>query len=242
MRVSAAMGAVLTATCFTACIMSGIANESPTVTLPDSLIDDIRTIAVAPLTTTGESEIPGAIGAKVETALEEQLVKLGFEVVPAYEYIGMWQHIADESGGFFDMYTGERDEELYQAATRRLRSEMRERFQVDALLYPEFWEGAVPFYDGMATWDGVSQVVFGARGLSGEVRALSLIVIVEDTVGNELFRNGFGLSTIEAWHRNAWLPMGVDGILRDSRLVSSAVLGVLRPIGIARLADSIQVR
>ena len=240
MRVRLTLATLMAATCIVACVMRGV-DHGPFAIPPDSLLGNIQTIVVAPVTTTGDFVIPGDASAKLEAALEEQLQQAGFSVVPSFEYIGIWQHIADEFGGFFDTHTGDRDEELFNAATNRLRSELRERFQVDALLYPEFWDGAVPFHDGIARWDGTSQAVFGAYGLSGEVRALSLVVVIEDTAGTELYSNGIGFATVEAWHNNSWLPLVLEGVLRDSRLVSRAVTGVLAPIVEARHADSSQV-
>jgi hypothetical protein len=229
------------ATVIAACARREV-HDQPFAVRPDSLFLKVRTIAVTPVTTDGDLIIPEEAAAKLEGSLEEQLRQAGFNVVPAFEYIGIWQHIADEFGGFFDTYTGERDEQLYEAATSLLRRELRERFNADALLHPELWEGTVPFHEGIARWDGTSQAVFGAYGLSGEVRALSLVVFIEDTAGTELYSNGVGFATIEAWHNNDWLPLVLDGVIGDSRLVSRAVNTVLTPILEARTTDSSRAR
>ena len=67
----------------------------------------------------------------------------------------------------------------------------------------------------------------------GVVAALTLVVVFEDLAGAELYSNGFGFAVIEAWHNNAWLPLALEGVLEDSRLVSTAVTGVLAPIVVA---------
>lgn len=241
MRVRTALVFSLAGVSMVACALKRASDETLAV-FPDSLFHQIQTIAVAPVVETGDFVIPGDAGAVLETALEEQLRQAGFTVVPSFEYVGIWQHIADEWGGFFDPYTGERDEELFNAATRRLREELRERFQADALVFPELWEGTAPFHDGIASWDGVSQAVFGAHGLSGVVRALSLVLVFEDLAGTDVYSNGTGLATIEAWHNQSWLPLVLEGVLGDSRLVSPAVTRVLAPIRAARTADSTRVR
>jgi len=241
MHVPETLANLLVGMTIAACAVRGV-EEMPFAVAPDSLIRNIRTIVVTPVTTPGDVVIPRDAAAKLESALEEQLQQAGFSVVPSFEYIGMWQHIADEFGGFFDTYTGARDEELFAAATTRLRSELVERFQVDALVFPELWEGTVPFYDGVARWDGTSQVVFGAYGLSGEVNALSLVVSIEDIAGTELFSNGIGFATTEAWYKNSWLPLVLEGVLGDSRLVSIAVTSVLTPIRVALAPDSSQAQ
>ena len=219
----------VTATAITACAFP-VVEEMPFAVPPDSLRSKIQTIVITPITSPDELLIPGSAAAKLEAALEEQLQQLGFSVVPSFEYIGMWQHIADEVGGFFNTYTGERDETLFERATSRLHTELRERFQVDALLYPELWLGQVPFYDGVATWDGASQSVFGAHGLSGRVNALSLVVTIQDTSGTVLYLNGMGFATTDAWNRDSWLPLVLEAVLGDPRLISGAVSGVLAPI------------
>lgn len=233
---------LVTVTSIIACALPAV-EDTPLYVAPDSsLRSSIRTIAVAPVTSPDEIIIPGSAAAKLEAAIEQQLRQAGFSVVPSFEYIGMWQHIADEVGGFYDTYTGERDDELFDLATNRLRTELSERFQVDALFYPELWQGQVPFWDGVAKWDGATQAVFGAYGLSGQVYALSLVVTIEDMSGKELYGNGIGFATTEAWHRNSWLPLVMDGVLGNPRAVSSAVAGVLAPIVELLHPDSTQVR
>ena len=228
---------LVAATSIAACALP-VVEDMPFVIPPDSLRSKVRTVVITPVTSPDELLIPGSAAAKLEVAIEEQLQQTGFAVVSSFEYIGIWQHIADEVGGFFDTYTGERDEALFELATNRLHSELCERFQVDALLYPELWEGKVPFYDGVANWDGASQAVFGAYGLSGQVNALSLVVTIQDTSGTTLYSNGIGFATTEAWYKNSWLPLVMDGLLGDPRLISTAVTGVLAPIMEAQAADT----
>jgi hypothetical protein len=210
----------------------------PFVVPPDTIFNRVTTMAVAPVTTDGDLTLPGDAVAKLEKALEESLERLGFEVVPAHEFIGVWQHISDGYAGFYDVHTGERDEEAYQTAIGQLRTDLHERFGVDGVVYAELWDGMVEFRDGVAVWDGTSQNVFGAYGLSGEVRALSLVVVLEDLAGNELFSSGFGFSTIEAWHNGDWMPLALEGVIGDSRLISRAVTGSLAPMAAVRSAGA----
>ena len=155
MRRRTLLGILLTEAFVTSCGLPKV-EDRPFVVSADSVFSKIRTIVVSPVTTPGEFLIPESAAAKLETALEDGLRTAGFSVVPSFEYIGIWQHIADVTGGFYDIHSGALDEDLFNAATRRLRSELSERYQVDALLYAELWPGSVPFYDGVATWDGVS--------------------------------------------------------------------------------------
>ena len=214
--------------------------HNPFAVSADSLFDGIKTIASAPVSPTGDLTMRGDAVTRLEKALEEGLERAGFRVVPVFEYIGTWQHIADGHAGFYDPLSGERDDEAYEAAMAQMRRDLRERFKADGVLFPELWEGPVPFVDGVASWDGASQAVFGAYGLSGEVRAMSLVLVIEDLVGTELFAGGFGFATIEAWHNGEWLPLVLDAVVGDARLVSTAVAGALAPLFDARMADSSQ--
>ncbi len=240
-RVPAILAIVATSASIISCAVRG-APHNPVDVYPDSLFGNVQTIAVAPVEGDGNIEIPGDAAAELEAALEQGLLSAGFAVVPTFEYVGTWQHIANRYGGFFDEYTGELDDDAFEEATSQLRQELTTRFQVDAVLLPELWEGTVPFEGGVAQWDGVSQAVFGAYGLRGEVRALSLVVNIEDMAGAGIYTNGIGFATIEAWHRDKWLPLVLDAVIGDQRLISRAVSGVLAPIIDARTADSSHVR
>ena len=202
----------------------------------------MKTLVVAPVTATGDLEVPEDAAAKLEAAIEERLGQAGFDIVPVFEYIGTWQHIADGYGGFYDSFTGDRNDVAFAAATDSLRSELRNRFDADGLFIPELWDGMAPFEWGVAKWDGATQEVFGAFPLSGEVRALSLVVHIEDLSGRELFTNAFGFATIEAWHNFDWLPLDLDGVIGDSRLIATAVSGALEPIVSLRPADTTRAR
>ena len=74
------------------------------------------------------------------------------------------------------------------------------------------------------------------------MNALSLVVVLEDTAGTELFSNGVGFATMDAWHNNSWLPLDLEALIGDPRLVSNAVTSVLEPIVEAKAAQSSQAR
>ncbi len=102
----------------------------------------------------------------------------------------------EESGGFFDPYTGERHEQRFQTAVEQLEQELRDRFDPDALVYPEIWAVEAQNSYGTAMWDGTSQ---SASRMGAIVMALSLIVIIEDIDGNELYVNGGGIAIAERY-------------------------------------------
>lgn len=192
MRVTLTFAVVLTALCAVGCVHRGF-TYNPFLIPADSLFEQMKTLVVAPVTATGDLEVPEDAAAKLEAAIEERLGQAGFDIVPVFEYIGTWQHIADGYGGFYDSFTGDRNDVAFAAATDSLRSELRNRFDADGLFIPELWDGMAPFEWGVAKWDGATQEVFGAFPLSGEVRALSLVVHIEDLSGREFVHQRFRL-------------------------------------------------
>ena len=84
--------------------------------------DSVRTVVVTSASVVGEIAIADSILTYFETLIENGLRDAGLSVVPAIDYATTWQRIADETGGFFDPYPGERDEETFQAAVERLQN------------------------------------------------------------------------------------------------------------------------
>jgi hypothetical protein len=192
--------------------------------------DSVRTIVVTSTSVVGATGVPDSILTQFETTIEEELQQAGLSVVPAKEFAVVWQGIADEAGGFFDPYTGERDEEKFRSAAERLRNELIERFQPDALLYPEIWEVEAPFSGGMATWGGVTQRVTGAAGYSGDVLAATLFVAIQDIDGNELYMNEAGVQVLEYMLRGQLTRLPADRLFSDSTWIPAAVSRALDPL------------
>jgi len=202
---------------------------SPFTVPPKIFFDSVHTIVVTSAVVVGEIRIADSVLTHFETLIEEELREAGLSVVPASEHASIWQRISDEAGGFFDLYTGERDEEKFQVAAERLRNEILERFEPDALLYPEIWEVEAPFSGGQASWSGITQMVSGGRGYSGDVRAATLFVAIQDTAGNELYVQEAGIQVLEFLLRGQLTPLS-DQLLFDSPWISAVVSRALAPL------------
>lgn len=160
--------------------------------------DSVARVVLAPVVLQTDVAVPETILQRIDSLIAGELSASGFEVVPAVVYEEIWMRLNEEAGGFFDPYTGERDEGRFQEAVDQLKLELQEAFDPDALVYPEIWPVEVPVSYGTASWDGVKQAAFGVRDV---ILALSLVVVIEDMEGRELFVNGGGLEVVEMWSR-----------------------------------------
>jgi len=192
--------------------------------------DSVKTIVVTSTSVVGETSVSDSTLTQLETLIEEKLRQAGMSVVTASEYAVIWQEISDGAGGFFDPYTGERDEEKFQAAAERLQNELVERFQPDALLYPEIWEVEAPFSGGVAAWGGVTQRVTGGAGYSGDVLAATLLVAIQDIDGNELYTQEAGVQVVEYMLRGQLTRLAADRLFSDSTWIPAAVSRALDPL------------
>jgi len=199
-----------------------------------------KRIALVPLSVPSDIENPEPVVAGLDYTTEHFLRSVGADLVPASEYRKIWNRLTAEAGGFFDPFTGQRDEPKYQAGVRQLMKEMHRDFHPDAFLYPELWVVEAPVMSGTARWDGTSQE-FGPAVLGVEVAlALTIAVVVEDSSGNELFANGRGLQLLERFDADSdeieMIPR--DELFQDAEMMSAAVFAVLSPL-LAVLSDTL---
>ena len=213
-----------------ACISLPARTPDPFAVPRQEFFDSVGTVVVASTSVVGEVVVADSFLTEIETLIEEGLRAAGFSVVSATEYADIWDRLADESGGFFDPYTGERDEVTFRAAADRLQAELLERFDPDAFLYPEIWEVEAPFSVGVASWGGVSQNITGGGGYSGDILATTLLVAIQDTAGNELYSKEAGIQVLEYMHQGEFVRLNAEQLFSDSIWVSAAVSRALDPL------------
>ena len=192
--------------------------------------DSVKTIVVTNVSVVDDTNVPDSILTEIETLIGATLQDADLTVVSATEYAEIWHRIADAAGGFFDPYTGERDEAAFQAAAERLRNELIERFDPDALLYPEIWEVDAPFSVGEATWGGVRQRIVGGFGYSGDIVAATLLVTIQNLSGDELYSEEAGLQALEYMQDGEFLRLNEEQLFSDSTLIPTAVSRTLNPL------------
>ncbi len=196
--------------------------------------DSIERMVLAPVVVETDVEVPESVLVMVDSLIADRLSALGFSVIPSLVYEELWTRIVEESGGFFDPYTGERHEQRFQTAVEQLIQELHDRFDPDALVYPEIWAVEAQNLYGMARWDGTSQSAHPRMGAI--VMALSLIVTIEDIDGNELYVNGGGIALVERYNSELHqaVPAAPEQIFEDSERVVNAVDVALEPLASKR--------
>lgn len=148
---------------------------------------------------------PEALG-RIDLALEVVLPAAGIPVVPVREYAAVWERIIRQVGGFFDPYTGARDDRKFEWARALLLDELEGRYGTGILIYPEIQYVDAKVTEDVARWDGVSESMITDRGRldsaltvtydrepggHGVVSALSLLVTVDAADGTTWY-SGFG--------------------------------------------------
>ena len=218
------------AACFAVACKSAPAPRSPFIIPPHVLFDSIRTVVVTSATVVGDIRIADSTLSRLEILIEEKLREAGFLAVPAVEYASAWDLIAMEDGGFFDPYTGERNEEKYLAAVDRLQEELAERFDFDAMVYPEIWEVEAEYSFGTASWGGITEEVRGGLGYSGHALAATLFVAMQDTTGNELYVQEAGVQLLEYMLRGQLTALPPEQLFGDTTRISAAVSRIFDPL------------
>jgi len=182
----------------------------------EELLLKYRKVALAPL------EIPElAQHSKAEEryrpAIETKLELLGFTVVGGKTYGELWERERTSAGGFFDPFTGRRDDARLQAARARVFKQMQEQYGISAIVFPSIVIRTAQFSNGLATWDGVNESITHNKGLvrfldrssaaSGELSALSLEVTIADAAGATLFEESGGIHVMERVSGAALVPV-----------------------------------
>lgn len=200
------MSGLLIAGCF--------ASPDPNAVTPRPIPDAVQTIVLTPVSLPDELADHAATMDQFDSLIVGLLEQTRFDLIPASEYVAIWEGILHRTESLFDPITGERNEDQFDVARQQLFRRLNVLYHPDAILYPEIWVVSAPFADGVARWDGASQALVGLgtrlahalgaalsgsdRNLpSGTVDALSLVVFVEDMEGEELYAHSGGIQVLE---------------------------------------------
>jgi hypothetical protein len=226
----AVAGALLTTIVATGCYRAESAYDLFLVP-SEQFHSEVSSVVLAPTVAQTDVAVPESVLVRLDSLIALKLDSFGFDVVPSVVYQEIWTRLTEEAGGFYDPYTGEQDEELFEETVDELKRELQDGFDPDAIVYPEIWSVDAPVSYGRARWDGVER---SAPGLT-EVVALSLIVVVEDMEGKELYANGGGLGVAEAWDRTSGIePRPPAAIFQPEGSLAEAVDVALNPLLAAR--------
>jgi len=189
-----------------------------------------RRVAVVPVTIPDDLELDEARVRRVESLIEAAMRDAGYDVIPAVRYEAIWDRLSEEAGGFFDPFTGHRDEALFSAAVDQLYREMEQEYHPGAYLYGTVVVAEAMVDDGYAQWDRVA-LPYPLWTLDDPILALSLEVVVEDSSRVEIFREAVGIGVLEKPDRLDDLTMvPVADRLGSEEEVARAVERVLAPL------------
>lgn len=190
-----------------------------------------KRIVLTPVTVPDDLEILEDRVARIDSLLYAALLGAGYDVVPASEYAAIWDSLTAAAGGFFDPYTGERNEVQYDSAVTVLFATLKERFAPQVLMYPELWVTEAQVFAGYAYWDGYRDP-FDLRYREGPVLALSLILTAEDLTPREILNHGTGVQVIERMGADHVSLEMIDTelILVDSGATALAVERLVEPL------------
>lgn len=152
----------------------------------DEFYSKIKTIALAQIRVPRDLEDPTPVRSRFESLIDAKLREAGFSTVPSRELEAIFDKVAQQKGGLFDPVTGKPDEARVKSVWENTLLLMRERFNADSVLLPRIEVVDAEFYEGEANWDGANEW-FTSRERNGSIRALSLVVVIKDASGLDVY-------------------------------------------------------
>lgn len=179
---------------------------------------------------------PDEVSASFESLITAELTSAGIGVVPAKEFDQLWKQGADSVGGLFDATTGKLDPAKLKALRGSVGRALKEKFNADAVLFPQFRIVKASFRSGRASWDGVKQTMtkgfWGAMAggnTYGTIPAISLIVFIDNDDGKDLFINSGGLQVaVKLGGGGKFVDLPVDSLFTDPERNATAVSRALK--------------
>ncbi|MBM3303377.1 MAG: hypothetical protein FJY85_25950, partial [Deltaproteobacteria bacterium] len=154
-------------------------------------------------------------------------------VLPSMEFGAIWDRFIDQVGGIFDPITGKADEAKIKIVRDHTRREMTNRFKADAVLHPSVQVVGAHVKGFRASWDGTAEEIVSDgwyRGFEqGTTQALSLIVLIEDVNGADLYAHRGGIQLISKTVRGRFVNIAASQILTREDQIVNAVNIVLNP-------------
>lgn len=197
-----------------------------------------KVVAMAPVTAPPDLESPEPVKAKFESFIEAQIREAGFTIVPSREYETIWKRMTEQLGGYFDPITGKRDESKFKTVRSHTLRELAGKFKADAVLHPSILAVRANFAAGYAAWHGTTEslmgsglaAVFFAGSSHGTVGALSLIVVLEDVHGVDMYVNGGGIQILAKLSGQSFVPVPRRELFANEERNLAAVTIALAPL------------
>jgi len=223
--------------------------ENPFKTDRDTFLEEVHTIALAPLNISVKVDDMEKVKAEFEQLIEKKLNEAGYKIISSKKFADTRKRLIEETGGYYDPISGERDENKYVAIKKKTREELSSKYGADAILYPHIIVVKVPFKDGggildmPVEWDGAKEKIDMRSGvvkflsnstISGNINALSLWVAITDTDNVTLYKKQGGIQVLSKFDRGL-VSVPKNELLTKSERNEGAVNIALEPL--VRKAD-----
>ncbi len=200
-----------------------------------------KTIALTPVRLSKDIVRYDSARVEFDSLLTKALQQAGVTVVPSKEYEEIRRQVIEEVGGLFDPLTGAPDTTKTKQVPERCRRELRAKFNADAFLYASIVPVKASFNSGKVKWHGASQSLLKKKGglvgffasgknYRGSLSALSLVVVIDDTSGVNMFRHAGGIQVLLKISGSDLVPVPKETILADHERNQAAVRLALEPL------------
>ena len=181
----------------------------------------LKTVGVMPMRVPSLIPDDDAVARRFEAAVEERLRAAGFQVVGAQAMRDVHARLGAELGGIYDPMTGVTTREKFAEREQQVRAKYLELHPVDGFVRLAVAERSANSYSKTAEWDGVKENVTGQSTMKsimnmsagalgdGVVPALSLVMVLEDREGKEIYSDFGGLQLL-SYIRMGWVPKFYD--------------------------------
>jgi hypothetical protein len=181
--------------------------EDPFVTPRNQFVDRIHKIGLMPIEMESSLEILDEERELFNSFFTKEFLDVGVEVlkIPVEEADSLCNALKDEVGGLYDPKSGEIDLPKYNLWRRKLLAELRNKYQIDGVMFTSIGvEMAVVNHD-LAKWHGTTQGVGKGSFLkaisgvshSGTVPATVLYVELRDVDNVLLYKHSGGIQVLE---------------------------------------------
>jgi hypothetical protein len=231
----------LAAVLFAALSISGCAATTPynPFKMPQADIQaKVRTVALAPIEISLETQNPAIVKLKFESVIAAKLHEAGFEVLKSEEYDAIWKQAVEKLGAIYDPASGKRDEKKFNAAYRYALGELRAKTKADAVLHCAIVRVNADFSANLAEWHGASDYVkpdgvwgtFSGPQFYGTIPALSLWVDLVDLQGTEMYVNFGGIQVASKIYGMKPVDVPADEFFTDDARNARSVDLALNPL------------
>jgi hypothetical protein len=169
------------------------------------------------------------VSAKFESLITGKLKEAEYGILPPSFFDQIWKEIVVKVGGIYDRMTGKRDEKKFELVREHTLRELHRSFGNVLVLHANLTIVPAKMKNAQASRDGVTEEM-ETYGFEGNVKALSLSIVVEDTNGTTLYSNNGGIQLIQKisfWGQGILVP--ANELLNRDELFVRAVDIALEP-------------